>query len=587
MTILASLAKAYDRMADRGEVSPFGYSAEKVGYIILLNDDGASAGMPIDMREGEGKKRTAPLRNVPQPAKRTSGIAPNFLWDKTAYVLGITAGESKRTALEHAAFVERHRDVLAGSDDIGLTAIQKFASDWLPQQFEILGWPADMKDQNVVFALASEYHERMIHDRPAARELWARISIVGGGTEGACLVTGEHGALARLHPAIKGVWGAQSSGGSIVSFNKDSFTSYGHDQGDNSPVSEAAAFAYSTMLNSFLEKGSANRIQIGDASTVFWADASDVAASGDAEGLFMAMLQQVDESMQSAKVKTILDKIREGRPFTEVRPNLHPGVRFHVLGLAPNAARLSVRFWIEEDFGEIARRFVDHFEAMRLDPPPSNAHPPIWRCLIETATLRKSENIPPQLAGDWLRAILSGNRYPQTLLANLLMRIRSDKDVNALRVAILKSILIRNFKKEAPVALDKANTEKGYILGRLFAIYEQIQSAALGRNVNATIKDKFYGSAAAQPRKVFAMLDKGSANHLSKIGKSSPSWKISLERHLSELMDSMDPANDPFPAQLPHQQQALFALGYYHQRSEFFRAKDKSSPEVKILEPSS
>ncbi len=581
MSILQSLVKAYDRLADRGEVSPFGYSAEKIGFIILLNDDGTPYGEPVDMREGEGKKRAAPLRNVPQPAKRTSGIAPNFLWDKTAYVLGITAGEGKRTGAEHLAFVERHSELLTNTDDVGLIALRKFLELWTPDQFETIGWSEEMKDQNVVFALGSEYRQRMIHERPASRALWASLSSVLEGTQGACLVTGARGKLARLHPAIKGVWGAQSSGGSIVSFNKESFASYGHEQGDNAPVSEAAAFAYTTMLNSYLEKGSPNRIQIGDASTVFWADASKVAYAEEAEDIFMALLadksadERNEEKMSAKKVEAILSKIREGRPFIDVKPDLPEGVRFYVLGLAPNAARLSVRFWIEDDFGVIAQRFIRHYEAMRLDPPPKDAHPSIWRCLIETATLGKSENIPPQLAGDWLRAILTGNNYPQTLLATLLMRIRSDRDVNALRIAMLKSILVRNFNltKEAPVSLDKANTEKGYVLGRLFATYEQIQRAALGDKVNATIKDKYYGSAAVQPRKVFGILETNSANHLSKVGKSKPGSKTYFQNTMAEIMELMSPDKEPFPAQLPYQQQALFGLGYYHQRSEFFRSK--------------
>jgi len=219
------------------------------------------------------------------------------------------------------------------------------------------------------------------------------------------------------------------------------------------------------------------------------------------------------------KVETILAKLRAGRPVEEFKPDLPQGVRFFVLGLAPNAARLSVRFYIEDDFGEIAERYLRHLDRLRIDPPPREDAPSIWRMLIETAVLRKSENIQPNLAGEWMRAILTDTPYPLTLLSMLIMRLRADHDVNALRVAILKSILIKNFNMEVPVSLDPDCKETGYLLGRLFAVYEQIQTAALGRNVNATIKDKFYGAASAQPRKVFRMLEAGSANHLSKIGK--------------------------------------------------------------------
>jgi CRISPR-associated protein Csd1 len=578
MSALAALVRAYDRMSVRDEVPAFGYSQEKIAFLIPLRSDGTVAHDPIDLRQGDGKKQVVPLMAVPQPTKRTSGIAPNFLWDKTAYVLGVTAGEGKRTALEHQAFVYNHRQWLAASNDEGLQATFRFLQNWTSEQFAERGWPEAMKDQNIVFALESERLQNIrIHDRPAARDLWARLSAAGETNEAACLVTGNRAPVARLHAAIKGVWGAQSSGASIVSFNLDAFTSYGHEQGDNAPVSEAAAFAYTSALNRFLERDSGHRIQIGDASTVFWADASDAAAVDKAETIFASLLA-VDEGVETKKIDSILAKLRAGRPIADFKPDLPPNVRFFILGLSPNAARLSVRFYIEDDFGVIAERYLRHLERMRIDPPPKDEAPSIWRMLIETAVLRKSDNILPNLAGEWMRAILTDTPYPLTLLSSLIMRLRADHDVNALRVAILKSILIKNFNTEAPVSFNPEFKEPGYLLGRLFAVYEQIQVAALGRNVNATIKDKFYGSASSQPRKVFHILESGSANHLSKIGKQKPGLRVNLEKAVGAIMEIMSPDEDPFPASLPDRSQALFGLGYYHQRNEFFRKSEKSAP---------
>ncbi len=637
MTILASLARAYERLPD---APPIGYSMAKIGFLISLNDDGSVAHL-IDLRSADSSKRTAREILTPKAPKRTSGVSPCFLWDKASYVLGVfpsgkppvildglndnlleqvneaqrgigadrsgafkmldelvTNGgeeeprigeirkilkESQRAHNEHRAFCGVHLRMFKDSSDSGLLALNQFLEDWKPEQFYALGWPEDLRDQNLIFALESDrkIHNTFIHDREAAKRLWASMQADSSGQAEVCLVRGTTTPVARLHPSIKGVWGGKSSGGSIVAFNSDAYESYGHSQGDNAPVSEQATFAYTTALNTFLAKDSKNRVQIGDASTVFWADASDAETAETAQDIWLAGVSEIDEQQQSERVRNVLEGLRKGRPLGELDPKLETGVRFYVLGLAPNAARISIRFWYESDFADLARNYQRFAADMRIEPPPRTPFPPLWQYLNETAVQKKRENVPPNLAGEWMRAILTGNRYPLTLLTSVLMRIRADGEINALRAAMLKAVLIRNFdRKDTPVALDPDFKDKGYLLGRLFAVYERIQEAALGRNVNATIKDKFYGSASAQPRKVFSAIDRNSANHLSKVAKQAPGYKITLERTLSDIMGSLSPSDDPFPASLSAQEQALFGLGYYHQRSAFFQSRDKDASET-------
>jgi CRISPR-associated protein Csd1 len=605
MSILASLAKAYDRLPD---APPFGFSSEKIGFLISLNPDGSVVSVS-DLREGEGRKKVAPAMLVPQPVKRTAGIAPNFLWDKTSYVLGVTAGEGRRTADEHAAFVARHEADLADTGDAGLQALLLFLRNWTADQFVAPVWPDEMKDQNVVFALEEERLRNIrLHDRPEAKALWERLSAPGGKDARICLVTGEPGPVARLHPSIKGVWGAQSSGAALVSFNLDAFTSYGHEQGDNAPVSELAAAKYTAALNEFLKPDSGHRIQIGDASTVFWADASGAETAELAEDLFEAIVGGVNESMQAAKVGDILKKVRAGAQIKDISPELETGVRFYVLGLAPNAARLSVRYWFDDDFGVLAGNYEAYVKDMAFEPWPANRPTPtIKNCVLRTGIARQdrggqlrfeTDSISPLLSGELLRSILTGTRFPRSLLAHLIMRVRSDHVLDSIRIALIKGLLVRTMRIEnrlpnhpdgTPmedylVRSDPNDQNDARRLGRLFAVLERAQLASLGDEINTTIKDKFLGTACATPGQVIADLILFSQHHTKRLrnGHSDASWiaasakrqgipvavlakrvGAALDRDIGRLAASF---GDGFSQQHSSEEQGLFLVGYYQER---------------------
>ncbi|WP_417210317.1 type I-C CRISPR-associated protein Cas8c/Csd1 [Antarctobacter sp.] len=587
MSILASLVRAYDRM----DAPAFGYSTEKIGFVVVLSSDGAIVDV-VDRRSADNK-RTPVNMIVPACPKRSGQTPrPNFLWDNINYALG--AGKLTNDAdTRFDAFRDKHLEYLSDLDDPEISAFCVFLRIWDPAQVTRFFQADDLPTNGVVFACNDSRRDHFLHENGTATSFWKRnrhlwVAVEGKSTTPAiCLVNGEVSEIARTHPPIKGMSGVGGkSEMALISFNDDAYESYGHSQGDNAPVSEAAAFAYTTALNRFLDRDSGHRIQIGDASTVFWADAEDPEQAAMAEDLFSAYFDKDqdragEETMATKQIAAQLGLIRQGRPLDQVEPRLAAGVRFNVLGLAPNAARLSVRFWWQDDFGRLTAHYQRFVEDMRLDPAPRDGWPPLWRYLVELAAQGKRENVPPLIAGDWMRAILTGAPYPLTLMSSVLIRIRSDGQINALRAAILKSVLIRNLAREVPVALDPANTNKGYILGRLFAVYEEVQRAALGGNVNATIKDKFYGAASASPQKVYRALDSGAQNHFSKLHKTSPGRAVNLEKLLGSITDLMDPADDPIPASLAAAEQALFGIGYYHQRSEFFRKRDETtSPET-------
>lgn len=578
MTILQALNSYYDRMAARGESEPPGYSREKISYEILLRTDGSVAAVN-DIRIPNEKGNMLPrMMDVPAAKKRTSGIDPNNLWDKTAYVLGVTAGKGTRTVEEHEAFKVTHAKLLADTKDAGLEALRRFLENWAPTQFEqSTDFNEEMKDANIVFRMdgVKEY----IHDLPAARALITAKS--NGQGDDFCLVTGERSMAVALHPSIKGVWGAQSSGASLVSFNLESSKSYEKKQGANAPVSEVAAARYGAALNRLLDKGSSNRIQVGDTTTVFWADASVVGdETADAADEWAAhFFEPPTDKQQAASVKMQLQAVAQGRPASELDARLKLGTRFYILGLAPNAARLSVRFWYDGTFGDLERRIGEHWRDMAITPPPKVWPPSAWRMLIETATQHKNENIPPLLGGELMRAILNGTRYPRSLMSAILIRIRAEQgEVNAMRAAILRGILARdhrlNFEqKEVPVALDEHDTNLAYRLGRWFAELEAIQQHALP-GLNATIRDRFYGSASSAPARTFPVLIRNAMNHLASLRKDGKAG--GHERRLEAIIAGVEHG---LPRSLRIEDQARFAIGYYHQRAERF-AKSNNTKDT-------
>jgi CRISPR-associated protein Csd1 len=583
MTILSALNNYYDRLAKKDAAPPYGYSYENISFAIELSAAGRAVNI-IPLIDTTGKKPRPQRILVPQPVKRTSGVVPNFLWDKTSYVLGATVSASDRTLQEHTAFKALHEEALKDSDDEGLRALMTFLADWTPEQFNQSPFHQDIRDSNVVFKLEGE--RGFLHDRSAAKAIWERLLSAELGEEGLCLVTGNTAPVARLHPAIKGVWGAQTSGASIVSFNHDAFTSYGKEQGANAPISERAAFGYTTALNKLLERGSLNRDQIADATTVFWAEAKERGedTAEAAEGLFSILVDPPapDDEQEAAQVRDILDKIQKGRPLKEAKPGVEESTDFYVLGLSPNAARLSVRFWYEGTLGDLARRFCDHWAALYIEPTPWRMAPSIWRLLYETAAQRKAENIPPLLAGELMRTILTGSPYPRALLSAVVMRLRAEPSascryVTGMRAAICKACLIRN-GEDVPVSLSRENSNPGYRLGRLFAVLESIQRAALGK-VNATIRDRFYGAASATPASVFPILLRNTGHHLSNLRKGDKSglarW---FEKEMGEIIGGLD---DQFPRNLRIEDQGRFVVGYYHQR---FSKREDAPEEAEQIE---
>ena len=587
--ILTALNDYYERLVSQpeSEIAPLGYSYEKISFGLVLSSEGKLVDV-LDLRDTSNKKPRPKLMLVTQPPKR-AGINPPpvFLWDNTKYALGLTEGQDeksqKRAAEAHKAFRDYHEEVLDSTDDEGLLALLRFLRQWQPDHSD--SFPAlteEILDTNVIFRLEGE--REFIHQREAAQELRKQLLEQAESPEGTCLVTGEHAPVARVHPSIKGVKDAQSMGASIVSFNERAYESYGKSQGDNAPISEKAAFAYTTTLNHLLrnEPDNHQRLQIGDATTVFWAIADDQSQTQAAEQTFAQMLNpgSSDES-ETERLKRLLDSVARGQPLREQDPSLNDDAQIYVLGLAPNASRLSIRYWETGSLQTFARRMAQHCQDLNLAPQPWKTFPGIWRLLLETTPHRGTDkkgswdDIPPKLSGELTRSILTGRRYPRSLLTNIIMRMRTDGDISGLRVALCKGVLVRDRRlgvegtqEEVPVSLDEENTNPGYRLGRLFAALERAQRAALGDNLNTTIRDRYYGAASATPASIFPVLLRNAQHHLGRLRKDKPGLAVNLEKEIGEIMDGL---GSSFPKSLRLESQGQFAIGYYHQFQSHFR----------------
>lgn len=586
--ILSALCDYYDRLSNDPDsgIAPSGFSSESISYAIVLNKKGEIVAVD-DIRDTSGKKPMPRKMIVPQSVVRAAGVTPFFLWDKTSYCIGVS-NISKRTDKEYESFKSMHLDRLTITTDEGLQAFTNFLQCWEPSSFDSKPLFESIKeefvDSNAVFRL--DGCQNYIHECLQARQIIEQTA--SGDAVGLCLVTGKKDSIARLHPSIKGVRDAQSSGAAIVSFNLASFESYGKKQGENAPVSETATFKYTTALNHLLRKDTSNRqkIEVGDTTMVFWADAVDSAEADAAEDMFAAFLSPSDKDAQeSDKIRLVFEHLRQGKPLGDVQIGLKATTKIHVLGIVPNASRLSIRFWETNTLEGFSNLLEQHFNDISLVPSPWKFFPSVWKLASMTIAMdaknkpRGNEKISPKLAGEITRSILTGGMYPLNLLNLLLMRIRSDDAgtaTNGYRTALIKGVLTRFYRVQhnenkrggIPMSLDTANTDPGYVLGRLFATLETIQRGALGKDVNATIRDRYFGAASATPANVFPMLIRNAQNHLGKIRKDNPGWAYTLEKQVAEIVGLID---SRFPKSLRLEAQGHFAIGYYHQASSYYK----------------
>ena len=575
--ILQKLDAFYQRLESDGDESLVlpGFSRQNITFCVDLNPDGTLANIRDERTTKDKKilpKKLQVLGNGKPPGQ---GINPCFLWDNTAYMLGFKPEDAKpeRTQQSFEAFRDKHLSLKSEIPSEAFRAVCDFLEKWDPENASAYPTLVDVSTGFGVFHIVGE--SRYVHEDPVVQDWWRKQQNESGGPEDEkdsvlqCLLTGERASIARIHePKIQGVNGAQSVGALLVSFNFPASQSYGREQSYVAPVSKDAAFRYTVALNRLLDRAGNRRVQIGDATTVFWTE-----HSAPIEDQFPGLIDggMVEDLELAGRIRSTLDSIRQGR-YEVLGDAKTP---FYILGLSPNAARLSVRFWWSGTIGALAANLASHFDDMAIDKP-ANApkYPATWQILRETA--RESKDIPPNLSGSLMRSIFTGSEYPPQLLQALIRRIKADGTVSPTRAAAIKASLNRTFRlfpnrsllqTRLEMTLDPNRPEVAYQLGRLFAVLEKTQEDSVQGSLNATIKDRFFSAASATPAVVFPRLIRMSQHHIGKLEKAA--YRVSAEKRMQEIFSQIE----KFPSHLDMQQQGLFAIGYYHQRQDFFTKK--------------
>ena len=580
--ILQALVGYYETLAEQERVSRRGWCRAKVSYALDIDVEGNLLGVISLKQEVERGKKTAwipQMIEVPEMVSRSSGVSANFLCDNSKYLLGIDKdGTGKRILECFQAAKEKHCNLLEAINNETAVAVKNFFLKWNPDEAKenpdiLEKWADITAGGNLIFYVGAKYAQEDMQ----IRSMWEeKLRIEEEETKEVCLVTGERAEISRIHTAIKGVQGAQSSGAALVSFNAPSFESYGKEQSYNAPVGKYAMFAYTTALNYLLAQRE-YVFMLGDTTIIFWAE--------DGEEMYQSLFRDSMEPTEDNQevLKGVFSNLQEGRSIDIEGIQINPEQRFYILGLAPNAARLSVRFFYQNDFGNILSNLQEHYEQMKIIRPSFDEYEylGVWRMLAETVNQKSKDKKPqPNMAASVFEAILSGKKYPESLYSNVMIRIRAEQGrITRGRAAITRACLIRNHgrqwtKEESFVGLNEQCKDAAYVLGREFAVLEAIQEDA-NPGINATIRDRYFNSACATPASVFPILQKLKNSHIRKLETGK---RIYYEKILTELQGKIEVKEGQsiaFPRRLSLEEQGMFILGYYHQVQKRYEKKEE------------
>lgn len=577
--LLQSLVKLYEAWAEKGEIEKLGWNPVKISYGISLDEEGnVDEIIHLKTNAPKGNKEIPSLISLPMPVKRSVGVASNFLYDNVTYVFGYdNSNKPDRAKQCFDCFRNVGNKVLENSEDEFSAVIKKFLqkdysefenlSDLLTELNCTETTVDDIlnKGANLLLMPLGKFPT----DSKAICESWNSYYEHSDAPKGVCLVTGKDDHIAKLHPVIKNIRGAQAAGASLVSFNATAFNSYGKENGYNAPVSEYAAFAYTSALNKLVSDND-HRIFAGDTTVVCWTEDGESAY----QDVFAGIFNSDDEVKQKDLHDTIVSIVNGNEIKWEGIP-LNPSNNFYILGISPNSARLSVRFFIQNTFGKVMENLLKNQQRMEMVKPGFEKfnYIPLWRILGETVNKKsRDKKCKPHLAGDVLNSIINDYNYPSTLYYGILGRISAEQNINWVKASVLKAYLLKNYdskyKEEITVDYNENSNNKAYLLGVLFSNLEEIQNTA-NPGIKSTIRDRYFTAASSTPSRVFPILIDLAQNHIKKIPNVGA--KVNCQKMLTKTMAKL---GDKFPNRLKLDEKGMFQLGYYQRTQERFTGKE-------------
>jgi CRISPR-associated protein Csd1 len=584
--ILEELVNYYEYLKESGaDIPVIGFGNQKIKYSLVIDSYGNF--IRFEDIQDKSKKKPRPISIRVPLVKRTNGInkSPGFCWENLEYMFGIACDDTdwkitEKSKARFEAFREYHREHFKMINNDDLEAFIRFLDKWEPDVFLDLDIVLDDKCNNVVVKLLG--NEKYLHESNELQRYWSDKYLSNCDCFGRCIISGDNTAIARLHPNIR----VKGQSAPFVSFNMDSFCSYGNnskDQGLNAPIGKYEAFAYSTAFNYISE--SKHKIELGDMTIVFWSE-----KKSKMDDIFGTLLNPSKDFDFVDEAEEFLDTVKKRRMPDYINGN----ERFFILGLVPNLSRLSVKFWHIDTIEGISNKLIQHFDF--LDIVGRNEQyfmPSIKKLFSEIVFQYDEKNITSNIVGPFMMSILNGIPYPVSLMSLLIDRLKvipkKNKDnkrqeherINRYNCALIKAILNRNFNKEVSVSLDRERKDLPYNLGRLFAVLEKIQEKSEERKIKTTIKDNYFTSASVKPSVAFPKILHLSTHHQRKLKNKKYGLWVYYSKELGSIIYDND--IDKFPTYLSLEDQGLFVIGYYHQWNDFFVKKvDNENEEDRI-----